>query len=55
MSTQEPLYAAIAVNGACRRRPTILKPVIDSNELHSNSLIKNTLKQPNHNSKPSEA
>jgi hypothetical protein len=55
MSTQEPLYAAIAVNGACRRRPTILKPIINSNKLYSNSLIKNAQKELNHNSKPSEA
>jgi hypothetical protein len=55
MSTQEPLYAAIAVNGACRRRPTVLKPVIDSSEVHSNLQNKNTQKQPNLNSKPWEA
>ena len=55
MTTHEPLYAAIAVNGACRRRPTILKPITNSNESHSNLLTKNTKKEPNHNSKPLEA
>ena len=54
MSNQEPLYTAIAVNGACRRRPTILKLIINSKELHLNSL-KTTQNQLNHNSKPSEA
>jgi hypothetical protein len=55
MSTQEPFYAAIAVNGACRRRPTILKLITNSNETPSNSYTKNTQKQSNHNSKPLEA
>ena len=55
MPTQEPLYAAIAVNDACRCRPLILTPIINSNRLHLNSIIKNTYKQSNHNHKPLEA
>jgi hypothetical protein len=55
MSTQEPLYAAIAVNGAYRRRPTTLKPIINLNESDLNLITINIKKQPNHNSKPSEA
>ena len=56
MPTQEPLYTTIAINGACRRQAAIiLKPINSINEIDLNSLTKNTQKQPNHNSKPSEA